>query len=123
MSHIVKIETQVRDPVAVKFACDRLGLPTPTTGTFSLYHSRESGLGVRLRHWRYPVVCDTTTGKLAFDHFGGRWGDPQRLDELLQAYAVEKAKLEARRRGHSVVEQPLADGSIKLTVQVAGGAA
>jgi hypothetical protein len=35
--------------------------------------------------------------------------------------AVEKAKIEARKRGHSVFEQPLADGSIKLTIQVAGG--
>ena len=37
--------------------------------------------------------------------------------------AVEKAKLEARRRGHTVTEQRLEDGSIKLTVRVAGGAA
>jgi hypothetical protein len=41
----------------------------------------------------------------------------------MQAYAVEKAKLEARRKGHTTTEQQLADGSIKLKVQVAGGAA
>ena len=35
----------------------------------------------------------------------------------------EKAKLEARKKGHGVFEQPLSDGSIKLTIQVAGGAA
>ena len=45
------------------------------------------------------------------------------LDRFLQAYAVEKAKLEARNRGHSVTEQSLSDGSIKLTVQVTGGGA
>ena len=45
------------------------------------------------------------------------------LDRFLQSYAVEKATLEARRRGHSISEQPLADGSIKLTIRVAGGAA
>jgi len=123
MSHIVTIETQVRDPVAVRSACDRLRLPPSTEGTFQLYSSRATGLGVQLPEWRYPVVCDTTTGKLAYDNFGGRWGDPARLNEFMQAYAVEKARLEARRRGHSVVEQSLADGSIKLTVQVAGGAA
>jgi len=38
-------------------------------------------------------------------------------------YAVEKAKIEARRRGHACTEQRLPDGSIKLTVQVEGGAA
>ena len=40
------------------------------------------------------------------------------LDKFLQIYAVEKSRLEARRRGHQVTEQALADGSIKLTIQV-----
>lgn len=34
--------------------------------------------------------------------------------------AVEKARLEARKRGHDVVEQALPDGSVKLTVTVGG---
>jgi hypothetical protein len=34
--------------------------------------------------------------------------------------AVEKARLEARKRGHAVVEQSLADGAVKLTIQVGG---
>jgi hypothetical protein len=36
------------------------------------------------------------------------------------AYAIKKARIEARRRGHSVVEQALADGSIKLMIRVRG---
>ena len=36
--------------------------------------------------------------------------------------AVEKAKLEARRRNHACSEQQLADGSIQLTVHVGGAA-
>jgi hypothetical protein len=35
---------------------------------------------------------------------------------------VEKARLEARKRGHRVVEQALPDGSIKLTISVGGAA-
>ena len=57
------------------------------------------------------------------DDFGGRWGDRKHLDKFLQAYACESAKAEARKRGHQCMEQALADGSIKLTIQVAGGAA
>jgi hypothetical protein len=34
----------------------------------------------------------------------------------------EKAKIEARKRGHQCFEQQLTDGSIKLTIQLAGGA-
>jgi hypothetical protein len=40
----------------------------------------------------------------------------------VQQYAVEKARIEAQKRGHSVVEQALADGSIRLTVTVGGAA-
>ena len=38
------------------------------------------------------------------------------LDLFLQAYAVEMAKLEARKQGYSAYEQPLSDGSIKVTL-------
>ncbi len=122
MSHIVTIQTQVRDPAAIAAACQRLKLPQPVQGTFRLFTSEATGLGVELPGWRFPVVCQTDTGELKYDNYQGRWGDPLQLDRLMQSYAVEKAKLEARRKGHTVTEQPLADGSIKLTVQVGGGA-
>lgn len=51
------------------------------------------------------------------------WGDQKELDRFLQMYAVEKARIEARRAGNTVTETQLADGSIKLTIQVAGGVA
>jgi hypothetical protein len=68
------------------------------------------------------VVCKLASGELAYDNFEGRWGDPAQLDRLLQLYAVEKAKLAARQQGHTVCEQPLADGSIKLRITVGGAA-
>jgi hypothetical protein len=123
MSHIVQIQTQVRDPVAIQAACKRLGLSEPVHQTVQLFAAFETGLTVQLPGWSYPVVCDAATGQIKFDNFGGAWGDPAKLDQFLQAYATEKAKLEARKQGHSVLEQSLADGSIKLTIQVSGGAA
>ena len=123
MSHVVEIQTQIRDPSAVRAACERLQLPPPTEGKFRLYASSVTGLGIQLTGWRYPVVCNTATGEVKFDNFGGRWGTLRELDRFTQSYAVEKAKIEARRQGHSVVEQPLADGSIKLTIHVIGSAA
>jgi len=71
-----------------------------------------------LPDWRYPVVCNAATGEVRYDNYGGRWGDQARLNEFLQRYALEKARLEARRRGHTITEQSLSDGSIKLTIQV-----
>jgi hypothetical protein len=38
----------------------------------------------------------------------------------MQSYAVEKAKLEARKKGYQVNEQQLQDGSIKLQI-IEGG--
>ncbi|QEF97880.1 hypothetical protein Mal15_19260 [Stieleria maiorica] len=122
MSHIVEIQTEIRDAAAVREGCNRLGLQPPSEGTFKLFSKTVSGLGVQLRDWRYPVVCELNTGKVQYDNYQGRWGDPKRLDEFMQAYAVERAKLEARKQGHSVREQQLADGSIKVTVQVGGAA-
>jgi len=123
LSHIVSIQTEVRDAAAVRAACKRLGLAEPVQGTTRLFSGQVTGLAVQLPNWQYPVVCDTATGKLNYDNFGGHWGDQKHLDSFLQSYAVEKAKIEARKKGHAVTEQQLADGSIKLVIQVAGGAA
>lgn len=120
MSHVVEIQTEVRDPVAIRAACDRLALPPPVHGETRLYEGSRTGWAVQLPKWRYPVVCDTESGEVAFDNFGGRWGEQKELDSLLQGYAVEKAGIEARKRGHDVVERSLEDGSIKLTVTVGG---
>lgn len=120
MSHIVTIQTEVRDSAAIAAACSRLHLPAPVNGTVKLFTTAATGWQVRLPAWRYPLVCQTETGQLFYDNFQGRWGDPLHLDSFLQRYAVEKARIEAQRQGHAVIEQPLADGSIKLTIQVGG---
>ena len=44
------------------------------------------------------------------------WGDQAHLDRFLQMYSVEKAKLEAQRKGFRCNEQALQDGSIKLQI-------
>ena len=120
VSHIVTIETQVRDPAAAAAACRRLGLPEPQRGRAVLFSGLAEGLVVRLPGWRYPIVADTDTGVVQYDNFEGAWGDPAELGKFLQIYAVEKARIEARRRGHAVREQVLADGTVKLTVAVGG---
>jgi len=120
MSHVVTIETHVRDPIALAAACRRLGLAEPVQGTARLYSGEASGLIVRLPDWRYPAVVDTAAGAIHFDNFNGAWGSQTELDRLLQAYAIEKSRILARQAGHTITEQPLPDGSIKLTIQVGG---
>ena len=127
MSHIVEIKTEVRDEAAVQLACSRLHLPRATRGTFELYSSTETGLGIEFPNWKYPVVATSNeagqlSGQLRFDNYEGRWGSQEFLGQFLQMYAVEKAKIEARKKGHSVTEQRLDNGSVKLTVNVGGAA-
>jgi len=59
---------------------------------------------------------------LKYDNFKEQWGDQKHLDQFVQTYCIEKATLEARRKGYSVVEHPLANGSVKLTVNMGGTA-
>jgi len=118
VSHVVEIRTEVRDPVAIRSACSRLNLAEPVFGETKLFSGRAYGWAVRLPEWRYPIVCDVSEGKIAYDNYQGRWGEPRELDRFVQGYTVEKAKIEARRAGYSVSEKPLEDGSVKVTIQV-----
>ena len=116
MSHIVTIATKVRDPAAVRAACQRLGLDQPTEGTAQLFSGEASGLVVHLKDWQYPLVIDVQTGEVRYDNYGGAWGEQEQLDKFLQCYAAEKVKIEARKRGYTVSEQALDNGSIKLQI-------
>jgi hypothetical protein len=114
MSHVVTIQTKVHDPVAVAAACRRLSLAVPVHGTVRLFSGEATGLIVRLPGWTYPAVVEPLTGTIRYDNFEGHWGDRAHLDRFLQLYAVEKAKLEARKKGFAVTEQAVEGGAIKL---------
>jgi hypothetical protein len=116
MSHIVTIETKVHDLAALTAACRRLRLAEPVYGNVQLFSAEATGLSVKLPGWQYPIVVDTAAGSIKYDNYEGRWGDPAELGRLLQMYAVEKAKLEARKKGYCVTEQTHEDGSIVVRI-------
>jgi hypothetical protein len=122
VSHIVEIKTEIRDEAAVKAACTRLQLAAPEHKTVRLFSATATGLCVQLPGWQYPVVANLQTGQVSYDNYNGSWGEQKHLNSFLQAYAVEKARIEARKRGHSVSETRLEDGSIRVTVRVGGAA-
>ena len=123
MSHIVTIQVEVKDFDAIKSTARRLNLKEPIHGKAMIFNTKIEGVIVELGHdWIYPVVCVLETGEVKFDTFNGNWGDEKHLHRFVQQYAVEKVAIESRRHGHSVVEQPLVDGSIKLTVNMGGAA-
>jgi hypothetical protein len=123
LSHIVTIKTQIRDTAAVAAACRRLALPGPVHGTADLFSGRATGLLVQLPGWLYPAVVETATGTVRYDNYNGAWGDEQQLYRFLQAYVVEQARIEARKKSYLATEQSLADGSIMVDIEVRGGQA
>jgi hypothetical protein len=122
LSHIVEIKTEVRDEAAIRAACTRLQLSSPEHKIVRLFSATATGLCVQLPGWQYPLVCETNSGKVSYDNYNGAWGEQSHLNRFLQGYAVEKAKIEARKKGHSVTETALQDGSIRVTVKVGGAA-
>ena len=122
MSHIVQVQTEVRDPAAVHAACRRLGQSEPAMGTAQLYSGQAEGLLVRLPDWLYPVVIDTASGAIRYDNYSGVWGDEQHLHRFVQAYVVERSRIEARKKSYATTEQSLADGSIMVEIEVGGQA-
>ena len=122
MSHVVEIKTEVRDEQAVRAACVRLQLAPPEHKTVTLFSATAAGLCLQLPGWQYPVVINLQTGQTQYDNYGGHWGEQKHLNSFLQAYAVEKSKIEARKKGHTCSETRLEDGSIRVTVKVGGAA-
>ena len=122
MSHVVEIKTEVRDEQAIRAACVRLQLAPPEHKTVTLFSATAAGLCLQLPGWQYPVVCNLQSGSVQYDNYKGAWGKQAELNRFLQGYAVEKAKIEARKKGHSCSESHLDDGSIRITVHVGGAA-
>ena len=123
ISHTVTIKTEVRDAAAVKAACERLRTgrsPCRAKPAFQRRSRRACREAARLvvsgRCRISPPVNWPMTTSMATGATGRNWivcFKPTRL---------RNAASRARKKGHVVTESQLADGSIKLTVQVGGAA-
>jgi hypothetical protein len=102
MSETMNIKTEILDMAALSAACERLGFQMQV-GEHRLYRTTETGMGVFLPGWQFPLVVKEG-GQVAYDTYGGRWGDEKKLHELTAHYGLEKAKLEARKKGYSIYE-------------------
>ena len=119
MSHTVTIKTQFLDEKAIAATCKEMGLPAPEMGEHSLYANsgqRIKGIAVKLPNWNYPLVIDPKTGQASYDNYGGAWGDQSHLNRFTQLYAVNKATLEAKKKGHMVLRTMQPNGSIRLSI-------
>lgn len=124
MSHISKIELEVKDIGILGQACSRMGLQLVKGQQTHKWYGKDAQcdhaikvpgaqyeIGVVKKHGSYELQCDFYDRNI--DRAIGKQGGL-----LKQAYAVEKAKVEARRKGYSVLEKRT-DTGIQLHVRMA----
>jgi len=117
MSHTMNIKTELRDKEALRLACDRMGY-VMQEGQHRLFSSTQSGIGIKLPGWQYPIVIQED-GIIKYDNYNGHWGHIERLHELEAYYGVEKSKLEATNLGYSYEESyDEQTGEIGLTINM-----
>jgi len=123
MSHISKIELEVKDLTILSQACAQMGLCLIRDQKSYRWYGEKAQcdhaicvpgadyeVGVVRADGHYELKCDFYDRQLA-EAIGKKGG------LLKQAYAVAKTKIEARRKGCSVLERRTETG-IRLSVRV-----
>ena len=122
MSHISKIELEVKDLAVLNRACSRLGLEFVKGQKSFKWFGKEASCdhAVKIPGASYEVGVVKTGGsyELRCDYYDARIEEKigRRGGALKQAYAVEKVKVEARRKGYFVVEKKTQSG-VRLYLQ------
>jgi len=116
MSHISKIELEINDLATLKKACSRLGLEfLNNQKTFKWFGKQsECNHAIKIPDGKYEIgVIKSGAGyELQCDYYdqsiGKAIGENGGL--LKQAYAIERTKAEARRKGYSITEKKVESG-------------
>ena len=124
MSHISKIELEVKDLGTLRQACSRLGLNLiKGKKTFKWYGHEEGRCDHAIRvpgaTYEIGVIKTGNLYELRCDYWDSGIGKAigQNGGLLRQAYAVECTKTEARRKGYSTIEKKT-DSGIRLHVRL-----
>ena len=125
MSHIASISIEVRSLDALAAAAERLGgTLNRDQKTFKWYYGQDPcdhAISFSDCEYDVGVVGKNDAYELKYDDWrsGGLYGKLGKNAGLIkQAYAVEVAKTEARKKGWSAQEQQGTDGKIRLMIEV-----
>lgn len=118
MSHIVTVETMLKNTASISKACARLKWKCVEKGVGVFYNGNSvSGCVVNPTNWKYPIVIKES-GEILSDTYNGNWGDINDLNRLKQYYALEETKTTLSTQGLYGYEEEHEDGSITLTAEV-----
>jgi hypothetical protein len=99
MSHTVKVKVNFGDPDILGAVAVSMGGRILGDGMHRMYGGQSSqGYGIALMGWVYPLVLGAD-GTLAFDDYGGHWGNRADIDRLTALYAVSIAEQAAQAQG------------------------
>lgn len=124
MSHISKIELEVRDIQVLSSACNRLGLELLKGQKTFKWYGKEAKCDHAIRvpgaKYEIGVLKNGSIFELSCDYYDSNIEKVvgKQAGLLKQAYAVEKAKIEARKKGYSLMERKTQTG-IRLHVRIA----
>lgn len=147
MSHVATIKTQLNDLQAIKAACQRMGWEFREGQDRYAWYGRsvgdynaadnalangmtEADLGKCTHAIRVPgATYEIGLVKQADGSFNPAWDwyeygglgkirSENGMGGFLQAYALEKSKIEMRKKGFTCTERKLADGRIQVVARV-----
>jgi hypothetical protein len=129
MSHIQTIEVEITDLQALKNACKRLGLTwKQDQKTFKWWgvQAAQCDHAISIPEAKYEIGvlknADRKGFTLQVDYYDRK--ATEKIGQLggffKQAYALEKAKLEALKKGYFVKEHKINDRQIELRITVGG---
>jgi hypothetical protein len=90
------ILTSVHDPVALSATCEQLRLPAPREGSFWYEGQEAFGWVVRLPGPRFPIVCDTLRGLVAYHPLDNAHDRYAPIMRFILAYYAVRARLRHR---------------------------
>lgn len=124
MSHLSKIELEIKDIAALRKACQRLGFQlNMEQKSFKWYGTTDAKCDHTIKvpdaNYEIGVLKDGNKYNLQCDFFDYRLVNKIGKDGglLKQAYTLEKAKMEAKKKGYACKEIKTPQG-IQLTITV-----
>ena len=128
MSHFTSISAEIRDLEALRVAVARCGGEIVENAECRYYYgTQQKEIVIKLPGSKYDAALERQTDgsyRLTADWYQGHVAQylGTNGDNLLQLYAVEKAKLEGRRRGYSVTERQNGEDILVTLRDPEGGA-
>lgn len=118
MSHAVTVTSKLLNRRNILAACQLLGGTVSEETIVRFYDgSTHDGIVLRLPGWdeRFGHVVVKPDGEIAYDDYGGSWGDPGDVAKLKKLYAFSEAE-DLYGDEWDVEKEWMDDGNLKVTI-------